>query len=88
MVQGSRHGHPHKRIRSSCIHCKKDGHDHVKGTGDSCRFHGEGSYCATHNDPKHCKSRSVSHFSPYDVKKTKKAKRTKKRSKSKFLGIF
>lgn len=45
-------GSPHRRVRRSCKHCRKRGHNHVPGTGNSHRFHGLGSFCATHSTTK------------------------------------
>ena len=39
LVNKKRHGYPHSKDRRSCKHCTHRGHDHVSGTGDSCRFH-------------------------------------------------
>jgi len=61
------YGHPHKKIRKTCYHCKQEGHSHIKDLGDTCRFHGEGAFCRTHhnhNNPivnKYCVSKRGAH---------------------------
>lgn len=80
---------PHKKIRSSCKHCPKPGHDHVPGTGNSHRFHGKGAFCATHRTTKigrqYCKLTGIRFSKSTSTKssnksKTKKSKRSKKSS--------
>jgi hypothetical protein len=58
-VKHYRIGDPHRKIRRSCKHCRRSGHNHVPGTGNAHRFHGPGSFCSTHattvRGKKYCK---------------------------------
>jgi hypothetical protein len=43
-------GKPHKRIRSTCKHCKEKHHNKNPKVGNTARFHGEGAFCRTHKN--------------------------------------
>ena len=46
-VKQRKPGSPHKRLRRNCKWCRKPRHNHTP-IGDAHRFHGVGSFCATH----------------------------------------
>ena len=52
-------GNPHAKYRQSCRWCKKPKHNHTP-SGNTHRFHGPGSFCATHattvRGRKYCKT--------------------------------
>ena len=47
-VKHYRIGSPHRKIRPNCKWCPRNRHNHTT-SGNTHRFHGYGSFCATHS---------------------------------------
>jgi hypothetical protein len=67
-----RPGSPHKKLRRSCIWCRRVRHIHTR-SGNVHRFHGPGSFCRTHRTTRtgrlYCNMRGVRRRVPLHYQK-------------------